>query len=78
MPTRNEQKRATLTRRKNVLEGKILPLTREIAYIDGQIELLDQYEAAEIQEAQEKIGLIEGFSDKTYTNMEKKYAQGDS
>lgn len=57
MPTLNEKRRATLVKRKDKLEGMKLPIDREIFFIESQIELIDQFEAAEAHDAQEKLGL---------------------
>jgi hypothetical protein len=57
MPTRIEKRRLVLQNRKKFLEDKIWPIHREIALVDGELELLDQYEAAEISAAQEKLGI---------------------
>lgn len=57
MSTRDERRKETLMRRKNYLEGKMLPMHREIARIDGELELIHQYEKAERDAAQETLGL---------------------
>ena len=57
MLTRDERRKETLLRRKNFIEGKMLPMHREIARIDGELELIRQYEQAEVDAAQEALGL---------------------
>ena len=54
--TRNQQKRASLIHRKNKIEGMMLPMHREIAYIDTQIELIEMQLQARFGSYMESIG----------------------
>jgi hypothetical protein len=49
MPTRNEQKRSNLTKKIASIEARMQPIQRLKAYYEGELELLDQYEADENQ-----------------------------
>lgn len=57
MPTRKEQRRSTLNKRRNALVAKIEPLDREINFIDQEIKLLDEYEGGELSKAETALGL---------------------
>lgn len=51
MPTRNEQKRTTLTKKIDAVKGKIAPLQRELKYYESELQLLDDFENDELEQA---------------------------
>lgn len=55
--TRNDRRRNLLLKRLDSLRSKMLPLQREMAFVEGELELIDQFEAAERAEAEETLGL---------------------
>jgi hypothetical protein len=55
--TRNERRRETLEKKIAAVDAKMQPLHRLRAFYEGEIELLDQFEAAERAEAEATLGL---------------------
>lgn len=57
MPTRNEQKRASITRQIKDVDSKIQPLQRKKAYLQGELKLLDEFEQVELGDAESTLGI---------------------
>lgn len=57
MTTRNEKRRQLLLKRLDNLKSRMLPIQREMAFVEGELELIDSFEKAELEEAQESLGL---------------------
>jgi hypothetical protein len=57
--TRNDRRRQVLLKRIAGLKSKMLPLQREMAFVDEELNLIDQFDAAQAQDAQENLGLYD-------------------
>lgn len=56
---RNEKRRAMLKRKIEEIDAKMQPLHRQRAFYEGEIELIDQFEQAENEDAQATLGLTD-------------------